>query len=112
MSLNALATGSLIADPIRRTSRKGGTFATAALRTATEDGAILVSVIAFGAQAEQLPSHRQRDALATPGRANLTTWTGRDGNEKHGVSLAAEQIASTAEAPRPDAGHRRAARAA
>ena len=51
MSLYMLATGSLTADPIRRTGAKGD-FATGTLRVATEDDAILVSVIAFGATGE------------------------------------------------------------
>src|ERR1051325_8369349 len=107
MSLFALASGSLIADPNRRTSGKGSDFAIATLRTATEDGSILVSLIAFGVQAEELLGHKQGDALSISGRAKLTEWTGRDGEQHHGLSLVVEQIASAAGARRADAARRR-----
>jgi hypothetical protein len=46
MSLHVVALGSLTADPVQRTSASGNSFATATIRVATEDGAILASVIA------------------------------------------------------------------
>lgn len=106
MSLHALAAGSLIADPARRSGAKGD-FATAILRASTEDGAILVSIIAFGAQAAQLLDHHQGDALAISGRTKLTQWTGRDGAEHHGLSMVIETIASAAGARRADVARRR-----
>ena len=106
MTLHCLATGSLIGDPVRRAGGKGE-FATATLRTATDDGAILVSVIAFGDQAEQLLAHRQGGAVAISGRATLRSWTGKDGETKCGLSLVAEQIASAAAARRAGAERRR-----
>jgi hypothetical protein len=47
MSLFILATGALITDPQRRTSQSGKEFVTAALRTPTEEEAVLLSVIVF-----------------------------------------------------------------
>lgn len=98
--LFALATGTLVADPQRREGAKGP-FATASLRvvpstSAQEDGgeAVLVSVIAFGAEGERLLEHRKGAALAISGRARLTAWTGKDGTARHGLSLVAEQIAA------------------
>jgi single-stranded DNA-binding protein len=111
MSLYTLATGSLIADPARRTGAKGD-FATGTLRVATDDGSILVSVIAFGEYAEQLLAHRQGSPVAIAGRATLRSWTGKDGAEKHGLSIVAEQIASASAARRADAERRRDRRAA
>jgi single-stranded DNA-binding protein len=106
MSLHILATGRLIADPVRRTGAKGD-FTTALLRVATDDGAILASVIAFGAAAESLLAHRAGATLAVAGRAELTSWTGRDGAENHGLSMVAEQIASASGARRADVERRR-----
>ncbi len=103
MSLHILAAGSLIADPVRRSGAKGD-FATATLRTATDDGAILVSVIAFAA-AEQLLAHQQGDAIAVAGRSTLRSWT-KDGETKFGLSVVAEQITSAAAARRADAARR------
>lgn len=95
MSLYALATGAVIADPVRREGPKGE-FATAAIRVNTGDGkAILVSLIAFGDEAERLLDHAKGDSLAVSGRARLTSWAGRDGAARHGISLVAEQIAAT-----------------
>ncbi len=104
-----LVTGTLVADPMRRSGAKGD-FATASIRVATEDGAILISAISFQTLAEQLLSHRQGDALSIAGRGKLTSWTGRDGAEKHGVSVTIDQIASASAARRADADRRRGAR--
>ena len=109
MSLYILATGTLTADPVARTGAKG-IFVTASLRT--EDGAILISLIAFGDTADTVLEHRQGAALAVSGRARLTSWAGHDGAEKHGLSVVAEQIASAGAAHRADAQRRQERRAA
>jgi len=108
MSLFVLATGSLIADPQRRESQSGKVFATAALRVVTEDGPALVSLIAFGDQADVLLSYHHGTAIAVSGRAKLTEWTGKDGKQCHGLSAVAEQLASAAAARRANAERRRA----
>jgi single-stranded DNA-binding protein len=110
MSLYALATGPLVGDPVRRSGAKGD-FATAQIRAATEDGAVFVSIIAFNAAADELLSRRAGEAIAVSGRAKLTAWTGRDGVEKHGISIVVEQIASMAASQRADR-DRRSARTA
>jgi single-stranded DNA-binding protein len=107
MSLYILATGSLIADPQRRTSASGKDFATATVKASTDDGSVLVSLIVFGTLAEELLRHHQGSALAVSGPARLTSWIGKDGAEKHGLSLLAEQIASAAAARRAEAERRR-----
>jgi single-stranded DNA-binding protein len=112
MSMYLLVLGSLTADPQRRTSQAGKTFATASLRVATEDGATFVSLIAFDDTAEALLAHRQGSTLAVSGRAKLTSWTAKDGAEKSGLSLVVEQIASAASARRADARRREARDAA
>jgi single-stranded DNA-binding protein len=106
MSLHVLTTGSLIADPIRRTGAKGD-FGTGTLRVSTDDGPILVSLIAFDDAAETLLAHRQGTTLSVSGRARLSSWTGRDGTEHHGLSLVIEQIASASAARRADIARRR-----
>ena len=105
MSLYLLATGNLIADPVERTG-KSGSFVTAVLRCSTDDDAVLVSIIAFNDAAETLLVHRHGSALAVSGRAKLTSWTGKDNTEKHGISLVVEQIASASAARRADAERR------
>ena len=50
--LSILASGTLITDPVSRTSTTGKTYATASVRVPAEDAdAMLVSVIAFAADA-------------------------------------------------------------
>lgn len=113
MSLHALATGTLVADPQRREGRKGP-FATTTIRVQTEDEAIILSVIAFGETAERLLALTKGDAVSVAGRAKLSTWTGRDGAERHGLSIVVDQIAA-AKPQRPTdsprAPHRRSPRA-
>jgi single-stranded DNA-binding protein len=101
MSVYAMATGVLIAAPQQREGAKGQ-FATGTLRT-TNDGAdaVLVSIIAFGDQSEQLLRLARGNALSVSGRARLTTWVGRDGAEKHGLSIVGEQIACLKPARKP-----------
>jgi single-stranded DNA-binding protein len=92
MSISALVTGKLIADPERRISSSGKPFALAKLAAATDDGDALVSVIAFGSVAEQLVELGKGDAVALTGRAKVTTWTDRDGNAKAGLSVTADGL--------------------
>jgi len=109
MSLFALASGTLIADPQRRAGTKA-TFGTATLRVAADDAEkILVSIIAFGTDGERLLEYSKGDALAVSGRGRLTSWTGRDGAQKYCISIIVEQIAAAKPAPRPRASPRSAA---
>jgi single-stranded DNA-binding protein len=101
VSIYTLVSGPLIGDPQRRTGAKGP-FITATIRTSGEE-AVFVSVIAFGDEAERLLEFVKGDALAIAGRARLTSWTGRDGVEKRGISVVAEQIAAAKPRPRSDA---------
>lgn len=117
MSLQALASGTLTADPVHRNSAKGA-YVTAMLRVPTDDGGILASAIAFGAAADRLAECGAGDALSISGRARLTQWIGRDRQQRYGISILVEQIATvrprrqprradanrSASAPRP---HRR-----
>jgi single-stranded DNA-binding protein len=95
VSLFILATGALIADPQRRTSQSGREFVTATLRTPTEEDAVLVSLIAFDAEAcAGLLNLTKGDSRSITGRAKFTSWTGRDGEQRHGLSVVAERVMS------------------
>jgi single-stranded DNA-binding protein len=98
MTLRLLATGTLIADPQRREGAKAGQFATASIRV-DGDEAVFISVIAFNAEAERLLECARGDAISVAGRARLKSWPGRDGTERTGISVTAEQIAALK--PRP-----------
>ena len=102
-----MAVGPLVADPQARQGTKGP-FATVAIRTSGDD-AIIVSAIAFNEYAERLLEFVKGDAIAISGRAKLSSWTGRDGTEKHGISVIVEQVASAKPKPRAAKPRRKAA---
>lgn len=92
--LSVLLQGTLAFDPERRTSASGKPFATCSVRVPADEGAIFVSVIAFADVADRLLAHVKGDSVAIVGRAALKAWAGKDGNERHGLSVVAEQILS------------------
>ena len=93
MSITALITGKLIADPERRTSASGKPFTTARLAAATEgDDSALCSLIAFGTVAEHLAALAKGDTLAIAGRTKPKAWTSKDGELKAGLDVVAEQV--------------------
>jgi single-stranded DNA-binding protein len=49
-------------------------------------------VIAFGHVAEQLAALAKGDTLALTGRTKVTTWTGRDGEHRAGLSVTADAL--------------------
>ena len=96
MSLFVLAVGTLIKDPEERTSAKSTTYVTATLRTPVEDSdATLVSLIGFSRSVvDALMAHAKGDSIAVNGRAKLTNWTSKDGQENHGMSVVVEAVPS------------------
>ena len=91
--LSILASGTLVSDPRERTTATGKPYATASLRVACEDAdAMLVSVIAFAADAGAALLALQRgDSVAIAGRAKLSSWT-KDGEQKHGLSVVVDKV--------------------
>lgn len=64
----------------------------ATLRASTDDGDVLVNVIAFGQAGETLGALGAGDSLSVTGRAKLNHWTGNDGQKRHGLSLVADGV--------------------
>ena len=91
--LSVLCSGTLVSDPQARTTAAGKAFATCQIRVPAEDAeAMLVSVIAFNADAVQALLGLQRgDSCAIAGRAKLTSWE-KDGEQRHGLSVTADQV--------------------
>ena len=93
--LAVLISGRLVRAPEQRMGRSGKPFCTALVSTPVEgDEAMLVSVIAFGAVADALAALGQSDAVSIAGDGKLTTWTGKDGGERHGLSVTAHRVLS------------------
>lgn len=95
MSVTALVTGRLLADPEQRTGQSGKPFTLARMAAATDEGeSAAVSLIAFGTAAEQLAALSKGDTLAATGRCKVTTWAGRDGEVKSGLSVTVDLLLS------------------
>lgn len=95
MSITALITGKLIADPERRTGPSGKAYTRATVIAHDGDGDALVSLMAFGTVSEQLAALAKGDTVAVTGRAKVNTWAGRDGSTKVGLNVTADAILST-----------------
>src|SRR5260370_39665332 len=116
--LNVLLTGTLVAHPKQRQASNGNAFATAMVRAPVEDAdALFVSVITFSESAvAALMALTKGDAIAVTGRAKLKTWD-RDGEQKHGMDVGAEQVLTGYQADkrlrqgRTEQDHARSARA-
>src|SRR5512144_2653749 len=91
--IHIFASGVLLSSPQSRTSSKGADYVTGALRSSDKQGDTVVSLIAFSesAQAEWL-SLQAGDGLAVAGVGKLASWTGKDGAERHGLSVMVEKI--------------------
>lgn len=92
MTITALISGKLIADPDRRTSSSGKAFTTARLAAGTDDESVLCSVIAFGHVGEQLAALAKGDSLAMVGRTKPKAWTDREGQLRAGLDVVADQV--------------------
>jgi single-stranded DNA-binding protein len=65
------------------------------MRAASDDGEVLVSLIAFGQAGRVLAALGAGDALSVTGRAKLSHWQGQDGQEGHGLSVTADAVLTT-----------------
>lgn len=94
MSLDVLASGRLVKPAETRQAKSGSTYAVAQLAVAVEgDDAVLCSLVAFRDTAvECLLALGPGDGVSVAGRARVTTWTGRDGEQKAGLSIVVEQV--------------------
>ena len=92
MSLDILASGSLIRDPNVRTSSNGNSYTTALLSVATSgDERQVVNLIAFGSVGEKLARLKQGDSISVTGPAKVGIYE-KDGETKPSVSITANGI--------------------
>jgi single-stranded DNA-binding protein len=92
VSVIALVTGKLLKAPTTRAGKSGEPFTLATMKAATDDGDVLVNVIAFGQAGETLAALGAGDAVSVTGRTKMNHWTGSDGQERHGLSLVADGV--------------------
>lgn len=92
MTLHALITGRLIADPESRTGTGGKAYTVARVAAGTDDESVLCSVIAFGHVGEQLAALAKGDSLALVGRTKPKAWIDREGQPRAGLDVVADQL--------------------
>ena len=93
MSLNLLASGTLAHDPVERQTDGGKVYATSSMRTPIENAEpVFLSLIAFGPTAQALLALAKGDSIAVAGRGELASWTGRDGEQRHGLKCVVDQL--------------------
>ncbi|MCO5099220.1 MAG: single-stranded DNA-binding protein [Rhodocyclaceae bacterium] len=91
--IGALVSGTLVADPVERSTREGKPFTTATLRVPAGEDAIFIGVAAFDpVAAGRLAQMRKGGMAAAAGLLEQTTWTGKDGAERTGWRLTASEI--------------------
>jgi hypothetical protein len=101
--IHILASGVLLSAQAR-TSAKGKPYVTGLLKASGKDGDAFVSFICFAEEAQaELLALRAGDGLSIAGPGKLTEWTGKDGTEKHGLSVIVDRLLVNKPRPRPKA---------
>src|SRR4051812_23422242 len=90
--IRCLASGPLVTAPETRVAASGAQYTTARIRSGDGDDAVLVSIIGFRDEADALSQFVKGDAISVSGRTKLTAWTGKDGVERRGLQITAEQV--------------------
>jgi hypothetical protein len=91
MSLMALVTGTLIKPPTIRTAKTGQPFTVSLMRCASDDGNVLVSLIAFGQAGRDLAALAAGDSLSATGGFKLSEWE-KDGEQRHGLAMTVDSV--------------------
>jgi single-stranded DNA-binding protein len=87
--------GFLAADAETKVSKAGKTWVRLRVGVGKDDDMQWVGVAAFGKAAETAAGLRKGDRVYVEGSIKLDTWTGNDGTERHGLSVASFKIEKT-----------------
>lgn len=101
MSLTIMLSGSIAKQPETRTSKNGNEFATTTVRTQTAEGDLFASVTAFSELAPILARLQRGDPVTVIGTGKVSTYQGRDGDTKAGLSVVASRIIALADHQAP-----------
>jgi single-stranded DNA-binding protein len=82
-------------DAEPRTSQAGKQWVRLRVGVGRDDDIQWVSIAAFGKAAELAAKLRKGDHIYCEGTIKLDTWTGKDGTERHGLSVASFKIDKT-----------------
>ena len=89
MTIDCALFGFLAADADARTSKAGKPWVRLRVGCGRDDDTQWISVSCFGKAAETAATLRKGDKIYVEGNIKLDTWTGNDGSERHGLSVAA-----------------------
>jgi single-strand DNA-binding protein len=81
--------GFIAGDAERRTSQAGKVWTRIRVGVGKDDDLQWVSVAVFGKHAEAAAELKKLDRIYVEGTIKLDHWTGSDGVERHGLSIAA-----------------------
>jgi single-stranded DNA-binding protein len=87
--INALISGRLVKDPVRKIGQSGKPFCNfvLAVNQHNEETTVLVSGICFGDVAEKVSRLKKGDPLTVVGQVAITEWQGKDGVHKVGLNI-------------------------
>ena len=89
MSIECAFYGFLARDADARTSQAGKPWVRLSIGVGKDDAVQWVQVAVFGKAAEKAAELKKSDRCYIEGTIKLDTWTGNDGTERHGLSVAA-----------------------
>jgi single-strand DNA-binding protein len=108
MTIDCAFHGFLAADAEPRTSQAGKPWARMRVGVGKDEQIQWVSVAVFGKAAEPAGKLKKGDRCYIEGTISINTWTGNDGIERHGLSVAAfkceqtHRIGRNRDKPKPD----------
>jgi single-stranded DNA-binding protein len=88
MSIDCAFYGFLAADADSRVSQAGKPWVRLRVGVGKDDEVQWLGVAVFGKAAEAAAELRKGDRIYCEGTLKLDSWTGRDGAERHGLSVA------------------------
>ena len=89
MSIECAFYGFCARDADARTSQAGKPWVRLSIGVGKDDAVQWVQVAVFGKAAEQAAGLKKSDRCYIEGTIKLDRWTGHDGTERHGLSVAA-----------------------
>jgi len=93
--IDAAFFGFLAADAETKVSKTGKTWVRLRVGVGKDDDLQWVSVAVFGQAAEVAAKLKKGDRCYVEGSIKIDTWTGNDGTERHGLSVASFKVEKT-----------------
>lgn len=90
--ITCMISGALSKSPETRTSKTGNPYTTATVRTGEGEDSLFCSVTCFGDLAGTLAGLAKGDAITVIGTGKVSTYTGKEGDTRAGLSITANRI--------------------